>query len=63
MLNTAGLVDLSFERRLGGMVWFSKGVVASRALLPEKPPSSFLLEYEGGEDEANIRLSPTRQTV
>jgi ubiquinone/menaquinone biosynthesis C-methylase UbiE len=63
MLTASGLVDLSFERRLGGMVWFSKGVVASRASCPEKPSSSFLLEHEGGEDDVNPRLSPARETA
>ena len=63
MLTASGLVDLSFERRLGSTVWFSKGVVASCALRPEKPPSSFLLEHEGGEEDVNPRLSPAREAT
>jgi hypothetical protein len=49
MLTASGIVDPSLKRRLGGMVWFSEGVVASCALRPEKSPSSFLLKHEGGE--------------
>jgi ubiquinone/menaquinone biosynthesis C-methylase UbiE len=30
LFGSAGLVNLAFEQRLGGMVWFSKGVVPTR---------------------------------